>query len=142
MARPTKYKPEYCKIAAKVCKLGATDNEVADILGIGTTTLYRWRNEHPRFRESLKAGKKEADERVEMALYRRAVGYSHEAVKIFQYQGKEVVVPYKEIHQPDTTACIFWLKNRQPELWRDKPEGDSSESVAALLSKLIQSRPD
>ena len=57
-----------------------------------------------------------------MALYRRAVGYTHEAVKVFQFQGAEVIVPYTEIVQPDVTACIFWLKNRRPDQYRANPE--------------------
>ncbi len=120
--RPTKYKPEYTSIAKKLCELGATDNDVAEALEIHTATLYRWRNEYPEFCEALKVGKAKTDDRVEMALYRRAVGYTHEAVKIFQFQGQEVVVPYREIVQPDTTAAIFWLKNRRPEQWRASPE--------------------
>jgi hypothetical protein len=140
--RPTKYKEEYCGIASKLCQLGATDNDVAEALGIGTTTLYRWRNEYPDFRKALKVGKSEADDRVEMSLYRKAVGYTHEAVKIFQFQGAPVVVPYQEIHQPDTTACIFWLKNRRPDLWREKPDGAQDETLTNLVSKLIESRPD
>ena len=91
--RPPKYNAEqHCKIAKKMCQLGATDNDIAEALGVATCTLYRWRNEHEEFREALKVGKDKADDRVEMALYRRAVGYTHEAVKVFQFQGSEVIV--------------------------------------------------
>jgi len=126
--RPTKYDPKYAKTTKKLCELGATDNDVAEALGVHTATVYRWRNEHPEFCEALKAGKNEADDRVEMSLYRKAVGYQHEAVKVFQFQGQEVIVPYTEIQHPDTTAAIFWLKNRKPEEWRDKKEIDLNVS--------------
>lgn len=120
--RPTKYKQEYTRIAKKMCELGATDFDVVQALGVSRSTFYKWRHEHGEFSDALKAGKACADERVEMSLYRKAVGYEHEAVKIFQFQGQEVVVPYTEIQHPDTTAAIFWLKNRKPEEWRDKKE--------------------
>lgn len=140
MARPTKYDESYCKIAKKMTELGATDNDVAEALGVHTATLYRWRNEYPEFRESLKVGKVEADQRVEMALYRKAVGYTHEAVKIFQFQGQELIVPYTEVVQPDTTAAIFWLKNRMPEQYRSNPEPNDGESEAPRLNITFEVR--
>jgi transposase-like protein len=141
--RPTKYKPEFDKIAKKMCELGATDNDVAEALGVHTATLYRWRNEHPTFRESLKVGKDAPDDRVEMALYRKAVGYTHEAVKIFQFQGQELIVPYTEVVQPDTTAAIFWLKNRRPEQWRANPESDQPDARPPITLNFIQAKkPD
>lgn len=142
MARPTKYDPKFCKIAKKMTELGATDNDVAEALDIGTTTLYRWRNEHPEFRDSLKVGKSESDERVEMSLYRRAVGYTHEAVKIFQFQGQELIVPYTEVVQPDTTACIFWLKNRMPEKYRANPEPDGGEDGDITIRVTRAAKPE
>jgi hypothetical protein len=70
---------------------------------------------------ALKLGKKEADARVERSLYQKAVGYSYDAVKLFMPAGakKPVTVPYVEHVPPDTTAGIFWLKNRDPQHWRD-----------------------
>jgi hypothetical protein len=70
---------------------------------------------------SLKAGKAEADVRVERSLYQRANGYSYEAVKVFMPAGakKSVYALYVEHMPPDVTACIFWLKNRDPAHWRE-----------------------
>lgn len=130
--RPSKYKKEYANIAKKMCELGATDFDIIQALQIATSTFYLWKHEHPEFSESLKVGKKSTDDRVEMSLYRKAVGYEYEAVKIFQFQGEEVVVPYTEIQHPDTTAAIFWLKNRRPEKWRAQPEPD--EQVAQPMN--------
>lgn len=127
--RPSEYEESFCKIAKKLCELGATDNDVAEALDIHPATLYRWKHQFPEFCESLKVGKTESDDRVESSLYRRAVGYTHEAVKIFQFQGQEVIVPYTEIQHPDTTACIFWLKNRRPEQWRANPEPGDDDYV-------------
>jgi hypothetical protein len=109
--------------AAKLAKLGATDIQMADFFGVSEQTLNAWKNSNPKFLESLKAGKEESDQRVEHSLYRRALGYEHDAVKIFCSKDGEVTqVPYREIVPPDTTACIFWLKNRKRTEWRDKYE--------------------
>lgn len=129
MARPSKFKPEFIEQAAKLCKLGATDVEVADFFEIDARTLYRWKADNEAFCQSLKAGKIEADERVERSLYAKAIGYSYDAVKIFNHQGVIIEAPYREHVAPDTTACIFWLKNRKPAEWRDKQEMEHSGAV-------------
>lgn len=118
--RPTEYRPEFVEQARKLAQLGATDREVADFFSVSEATIYRWQHSHPEFCEALKVGKDSADNRVEKSLYRRAVGYTYDAVKIFQYEGSPVVEPYEEHVPPDTTACIFWLKNRRRKDWRDK----------------------
>jgi hypothetical protein len=120
--RPSKFKPEMVEQAKRLCMLGATDREVADFFHVSESTLNLWKLEHPEFSESLKLGKEASDERVEKSLYRRALGYSHEAVKIFAdpKTGAEQIVPFTEHYPPDTTAAIFWLKNRKPQEWRDR----------------------
>lgn len=120
--RPTKYKPEYAQQAESLCKLGATDLELADAFEVNVHTIYRWQAAHPAFCKALKAGKEAADERVERSLYHKATGYSFDAVKIFNANGKALKVKYREHVPPDTTAMIFWLKNRRPDEWRDKRE--------------------
>jgi hypothetical protein len=122
MARPSSYQPEYAAQAEKLCKLGATDLDIANFFEVDVRTIYRWKHEHEVFCQALKRGKDVADDLVEQSLFRRATGYTHEAVKIFQYEGKSLEVPYTEHHAPDTTAAIFWLKNRRPDRWRDKRE--------------------
>lgn len=120
--RPSSYKPEYAEQATKLCKLGATDIELAEFFGVSDRTIYRWQAQFPEFCQALKAGKEASDERVERSLYHKAVGYTFDSVKIFQHQGSIVEAPYKEHVPPDTTAAIFWLKNRRPDLWRDKQQ--------------------
>lgn len=127
--RPSLYKDEYCEQARKLCRLGAIDTELAEFFGVTVTTLNNWKIEHPDFFESLKAGRALADANVGEALYQRALGYSHKAVKIFVHHGVPVSVPYTEHYPPDSTACIFWLKNRRPDLWRDKPEPENEDDT-------------
>lgn len=124
MARPSKYDPAFCDQARKLCKLGATDIEVADFFAVSVATLNNWKAAHPAFLDALKEGKTEADARVVDSLYHRAVGYSFDSEKVFQFQGKVIRAPVREHVPPDTTACIFWLKNRQAADWRDKQEHD------------------
>lgn len=120
--RPSKYRPEFVEQARKLCQLGATDQEIADFFEVEVRTIYRWKAEHDDFCQTLKAGKAIADERVERSLYQKAIGYEQEEVKIFMPAGAEgpVYAPYRAKLAPDTTAAIFWLKNRRPDLWRDK----------------------
>lgn len=140
--RPSKYKPELPEQAAKLCRLGATDRELAEFFGVSESTLNLWKSEHPEFSESLKRGKAESDARVEQSLYRRALGYSHDAVKILMTKDGDVYrEEYVEHYPPDTVACIFWLKNRQPEHWRDKFDvetGVGRERATQLLGLVEQ----
>lgn len=120
MARPSKFKPEFVERAQKLANLGATDRDVADFFGVDERTINRWKQDHEGFCQALKVGKDAADARVEQSLYRRALGYTHDAVKIaVNAQGEVTQVPYVEHFPPDTTAAIFWLKNRKPSDWRD-----------------------
>lgn len=141
--RPTDYDPECLELVRKVAKLGATDVEIADILGVTATTLYRWRHAHPEFCEALKLGKREADDRVEKSLYHRAVGYKHDAVKIFMPAGasEPVYAPYIEHFPPDTAAAFIWLKNRRPDEWRDRQEisGNITTTYIAEIPALAKS---
>jgi hypothetical protein len=117
--RPSKFKPEYIEQAEKLCKLGATDMEVADFFGVEVRTVYRWKAENEEFCQALKAGKDTADERVERSLYARANGYEHDEVDIRVVGGEIVQTPIRKYYPPDTTAAIFWLKNRKPSQWRE-----------------------
>ena len=115
VGRPSSYKPEYAKMARHLCKLGATDADLAEAFGVSVVTIDNWKIKYPEFLGSLKASKEEADNRVERSLYARATGYSYDAVKIFHTKdGKIIKVPYTEHVPPDVTAQIYWLKNRRP----------------------------
>jgi hypothetical protein len=137
MARPTEYKAAYAEGARKLAKLGATDQEVADFFNVSVRTVHRWKNTYEEFCHSLKAGKEEADARVERALYHRAIGYEQEEVKIFMPAGKDepVYAKFTAKIAPDTTAAIFWLKNRKPEEWRDRHDVEHGGRV--LLTPTI-----
>ena len=142
MARPTKYKEEYAKQAEKICKLGATDRDLSEFFEVSESTINLWKLQHEDFSESIKVGKEPANERVKMALYHRAIGYSHPDVDIKMFEGQIIKTDTVKYYPPDTTALIYWTKNRMPEEFRQNPEETGSgadklvEAVASLIDKL------
>jgi len=144
MARPTKFKPEYAKQAAKLCELGATDIELADFFGVNVTTIYEWRNQNVAFSKAVIAGKEMADARVERAFYNRAVGYTFDTEKIFQFQGDIIRAPSREHVPPDAGAALNWLKNRNPDKWRDKQEIDLkvTDTLAERMARMKARKAD
>jgi hypothetical protein len=101
---------------------GWSDKQVSDFFDINEETLNAWKKKYPELAKSLKDWKKEADTKVERSLYERAIGYQHEEDKIFCENGKVTIVPTIHHYPPDATSMIFWLKNRQPEQWKDKAD--------------------
>lgn len=110
---------------------GATDEQIAAGIGISRSTLSEWKKRYPDIADALKKGKEVVDIQVENALLRRALGYqvtetTRERVTLpapAAGQPGEGMVVTKEVTRevlPDTTAQIFWLKNRRPDRWRDK----------------------
>ncbi len=99
---------------------GLTDEQIAHNMGIAASTLYEWKKKHSEFSETLKRGKEVIDRQVENALLKRALGYKYDEVTIEESDdGFKKKVVTKEV-VPDTTAQIFWLKNRKSAEWRDK----------------------
>ena len=139
MARGRKslFREEYIQLAENYALLGATDDELADFFGVSKQTLNKWKKDYPEFLDSLKRGKDIADSNVASKLYNRAIGYDFEETHTVCKNGLVVGEKHIKKHQPaDTTAAIFWLKNRQPEKWRDRKElqignrlGDDLESM-------------
>jgi len=133
MGRPLSYRGEYAEQAVKLCRLGVTDQEIAVFFDVSVATLNRWKHVHPDFMESVKNGKMHADANVADSLYRRACGYSHVAVKFVTHKG--IITDREEYvkhYPPDTQACIFWLKNRRPDLWREKVEIEPNRELITI----------
>lgn len=114
---------------------GLTDEQIAKNMGITAKTLYAWKNKYGEICKSLKRGKEVVDRLVENALLKRALGYSY--TEITYEGGVETKRVVKEF-VPDTTAQIFWLKNRKPEDWRDKREitTDDNDQVMEFIKAM------
>lgn len=103
---------------------GLVDKQIAANIGVSERTFTDWKSKYSAISSALKKGKEVVDRQVENALLKRALGYEYEEVKE-KFEGgvlTERTVTKKEV-VADTTAQIFWLKNRKPDTWRDKPEG-------------------
>lgn len=105
---------------------GLTDEQIAKNLGISIKTFYEYKKNHLQFLQALKKGKEVVDYEVENALLKRALGYEYD--EITYENGEEVKRVTKQV-APDTTAQIFWLKNRKPDKWRDKQVIESNNTV-------------
>ena len=114
----------------KLAGHGLTDIEIGSVLGLSESTINRYKTD-PEFLEALKRGKAQADDRVIASLYKRAIGFKYLEKTIqgimgpggTKLSGMQIIKTVTKQVVPDTTACIFWLKNRRPQDWRDVKEG-------------------
>jgi DNA-binding XRE family transcriptional regulator len=132
--QPTKYKKEYDEQARKLCLMGYTDAQLADFFNVTETTINNWKNQHKSFFESLKAGKVIADAEVVDSLYHRAKGCSHTETKVVSTQNGVELVDVEKHYPPDPTSMIFWLKNRQPDKWRDKQPEENEDKPSSPVT--------
>lgn len=98
---------------------GLTEEQIANNIGISRSTLNEWKKKFSDISDTLKQSKEIADRQVENALHKTALGFYYEEDMVTN-QGD--VVRVKKYSKPNTTAQIFWLKNRKPADWRDKQE--------------------
>lgn len=165
--RPTKYDKKFNRQAEQLARLGATEQEIADFFVIDKATLTRWKAKHPEFCTSLKRGRVPSDLRISEALYKKAIGFRYTETVYEKIGTREELLEgadakiTKDVYRKkvttklmpaDTTAQIFWLKNRRGKVsaidgqpWKDKQdiglEFDqlSDEQVDKLFEKVIQS---
>lgn len=130
--RPTQYKKEYCHQVRRMVRNCWQDREIADFFDIGETTLYKWKKIHPEFREAFSEplDDKVATENVAKSLFRRATGYTYEQEKLVMV-GRGQVKKYRYwVHlPPDPRSIEFWLKNKAPDVWRERSEMKVDQTV-------------
>jgi len=115
IGRPSGYNPEvHLVLASYFAQEGMTEEQIATRIGISKATLTTWKQKYPDFLASLKATKDEADAKVVQSLYQKAL-------------------------KGDVTACIFWLKNRQPAKWRDRQEVETTQltDMAVAVKRIV-----
>ena len=125
--RPILYKPANGELACKFCLLGATNEDLAGLFDVAVRTVDNWIATIPEFAAAVKQGRDVADAAVVQSLHSRATGYSYETEKIFHYRGEVRKVLHTVRCPPDTTACMFWLRNRRPQHWLEKAEPREEE---------------
>ena len=134
---------------------GLTNEQIAHNMGITTPTLWDWCNKYPKISNALKEGKAPVDLEVENALLKSALGFTQTVRKPIkrriekQVAGKgkivEEVVDYvdEEVYVPPQTAAqVFWLKNRRPDKWRDKPALQEDAESLARLDAILKTLKD
>ncbi len=121
VGRPTLYRRDYCEVAHNYCLLGATNEHLACFFEVTSRTVDNWIATHAAFAAAVKAGRAIADAGVARGLYDRAVGYDRKVERTVWHDGRKHSVSDIMHFPPDVRACIFWLRNRQPRRWNDKP---------------------
>lgn len=118
---------------------GLTNEQIANNIGINVKTLYDWKNKESNISNSLKRGKEVVDFEVENALLKKALGYTITLHKQKVTKDGDVVDIEEEMHvPPDTTAQIFWLKNRKKEQWRDKVDIENTNTKNGVMEDLVE----
>ena len=123
---------------------GVIEKDIARRLGCSYSTLREWKKISSALSLALKKNREYADYAVESALYKKACGHKESVIKPMKIKkteydpetGKriadyeEIVYVKEEVYiPPDTLADIFWLKNREPDKWRDKVEQQQDISL-------------
>lgn len=131
-------------------RAGLTDEQIAKSIGVSRSTLSEWKKKHETIREALSTGKEFADRMVENSLFKMTQGYTMNVKKAFKVKkieyddtGKKKVekeeLQYAEETEyvsPDIKAIMFWLKNRKPDIWREKivdKEGDEGGNTGVVV---------
>ena len=128
MGAPTKFNDAQLKVIAMMCKLGATDQNLADALEVSIATINAWKHSFPDFLDTLKENKQIANSLVEQALFKRAMGSTVKEDKVFNNQGEIVVHEGVKEYPPDVAACVVWLSNRDPKRWHKDGQSESDNN--------------
>lgn len=145
--------PEHCRVAKHACRLGATDLELANILGVDVSVIKRWQVTDESFSHACKVGGDMADARVERGLYQRAVGGVRSGKKeVATKDGDVVELNWEEEVLPDTAAASRWLESRKRKDWGLKSivehQGElevrnSRATLASLVSRhMARQKPE
>lgn len=132
--RPTKYDPSFNDMAYKLCLLGFTDAELATFFEVHEDTINEWKNVHEAFSVSVNKGKAIADAEVANSLHKRAVGFSYEENT---YEKGLLTKTVEKEMAPDPGAALNWLKNRQPDKWRDKQHVDVTTNGQSIVPQIF-----
>ena len=119
MAHPTLWNNDRIRQAFKLALLGATDEQMADVMGVGMNTFNKWKRRHPEFLREMKRGKTMANAEVAHSLFQRATGFTIMETHISMYKGEIIKTPVEKYYPPDSWAAAKWLALRERATWTD-----------------------
>lgn len=146
--RPSKFDDKVIGKIKILTRRGFTDLEICTVLDICEKTFYNWKRDNEEFLQAVKVGKSIANERVERALYERALGYSHPDVHITNYQGEITETDIIKHYPPDPTSIIFFLCNRDNKNWKRRrqielvPPEESAKQIHDILKAMDSGAPN
>src|SRR5262249_24049337 len=138
--RPTLYREEYADIAQNYCLLGATNDELACFFQAAPSTVDNWLQAHPEFAMAVRSGRGAAAANIARKLYHHAMGSDYATRKIFVHRGETGEVPHPVHLPPDVGACIFWLRNRRREKWRERTRPEPAGNAVNFDELAAESR--
>ena len=122
-----------------MARAGMTDEQICKKIGITVATLYNWRKYSPEFDKALRQTKEIVDYEVENALERLCYGFEKDEVTVKQRNGTTVEKTIvRKYYPPNVTAIIWWLKNRQPDRWKDRKEIESDNKNDSTITLNIK----
>lgn len=139
--RPSAWHDGFIHLVSQMTLVGANQTQVARLLGVAHDTISAWMRDKPGFSEAIKQARENADLEVEDALRKRALGFEHASEKIFCTKDGDIVRANCTVkYPPDSTAALFWLKNRHPVRWREQvaPDGPTPEDAKRLLREELK----
>ena len=136
LSQVARYETHFARIAKVICRLGGSDLDLADALGVDEGTIEKWVQEHAEFREACRFGIDAADASVERSLLQRALGYDRTEVRVFRRRGRTIYAPYRVHVLPDVKAATYWLAARRPDKWSLK--GGKAKPASTEASSTVQ----
>ncbi|MDR1997069.1 MAG: terminase [Candidatus Margulisbacteria bacterium] len=131
-----KYKPEFAEQVRKLALGGFTVSRIADFFEVKDRVIFDWIKNRPAFGEAIKAGRVKADAEVASSLYKKATGFNAKIEDVFVHKGSVIKTEKKAYFPPDTTAAIYWLKTRQPDLWKEKVDAELGQLTIKIEKNL------
>lgn len=133
VGRPSGFNEAIKEKIIELAKQGKTNPQIAEIIGVHVRTIENWQGKYPDLLWAVREAKQLADELVEASLFAKCAGYSHKEVKVFQYEGEIITHEIEKHYPPDTQAMMFWLRNRQPDRWREKQDAPQTPEAQKLI---------
>lgn len=135
-----KYDADFPEQAFHLTKVGGVRADLAEAFGCGEDQIDEWIKKYPEFRDAMEKGREARNSYVIKALFHRAKGYSIEQTKVFIDKfGTVTKVPYIENYPPDSHACMFWLRNRDPANWKEVSKSEHTIAGTIELKQLVVS---